>query len=84
MGHVSADELNGYLIAGELGLSGEVREIRGGLTLAMLARKMGKKGLLVPPEAADEACLVDDIKVFPVKSLAEAVAFSSLPQSPPT
>ena len=82
MGHVSADELNGYLIAGELGLSGEVREIRGGLTLAMLARKMGKKGLLVPPEAADEACLVDDIKVFPVQSLAEAVAFFESPAKP--
>ena len=59
MGNFPSDELSEYLVAGELGLSGEIRDIRGGLTLAMLASKMGKKGVLLPEKAADEACLVE-------------------------
>lgn len=62
-----------YLIAGELSLSGKVRPIRGGLALAMMARQTGKQGIMLPPESADEAALVEDIDVVPVRSLDEAV-----------
>ena len=82
MGNFPSDELSEYLVAGELGLSGEIRDIRGGLTIAMLARKMGKKGVLLPEKAADEACLVEEVNVFPVKSLAEAVSFFESTEKP--
>ncbi len=82
MGNLQSDELSDYLVAGELGLSGEIRDIRGGLTLAMLARKMGKKGVLLPEKAADEACLVEEVNVYPVKCLAEAVAFFESSEKP--
>jgi magnesium chelatase family protein len=82
MGNFPSDELSEYLVAGELGLSGEIRDIRGGLTLAMLASKMGKKGVLLPEKAADEACLVEEVNVYPVKSLAEAVAFFESSEKP--
>lgn len=82
MGNFPSHELSEYLVAGELGLSGEIRDIRGGLTLAMLARKMGKKGILLPEKAADEACLVEEVNVYPVKSLAEAVAFFGSTEKP--
>ncbi|MGB0744996.1 MAG: YifB family Mg chelatase-like AAA ATPase [Opitutales bacterium] len=69
------DRLNDYLIAGELSLSGKTRPVRGTLAMALLARKMGKRGIIVPRESADEAALVEDLNVYPVKSLDETVRF---------
>ncbi|WP_309380541.1 YifB family Mg chelatase-like AAA ATPase [Cerasicoccus frondis] len=68
-----AGVLDQYIIAGELSLSGGVRPIRGGLALAMLARQTGKRGVILPPESAEEASLVEDVEVIPIRSLDEAV-----------
>lgn len=65
------------IIAGELGLSGRLRPIRGGLSLALLARKMGMRGVLLPVESAEEAALVDGIEVYGVSKLNEAIAHLS-------
>jgi magnesium chelatase family protein len=74
-GQMKSDWLGEVLIAGELSLSGETRPIRGGLALAMLARKLGKRALLLPPATAEEASLLDEVEVFAVRSLDEACAF---------
>ena len=68
-------ELGDWLIAGELALSGATRPIRGALAMARLARKLGKRGLLLPPVSADEAALVEGIEVYPVASLDQAARF---------
>ena len=68
-------QLNDFLIAGELSLSGRTRPVRGALAMAMLARKLGKRGLIIPAESADEAALVSDIEIYPVQSLDETVHF---------
>ena len=70
-----------YLIAGELGLSGEVRPIHGALAIAMLAKKMKKKGVLLPAQNAFEASGVLDIDVIPINHLTEAVQFLLNPSS---
>ncbi len=75
MNSLAAENLNEYLIAGELALSGKVRKIKGALAMAMLASKLGKKGIVLPRESAEEACLVEGIEVFPVDTLTEAVDF---------
>ena len=69
------DRLDNFLIAGELSLSGKTRPVRGSLAMALLARKSGKHGLIVPAESADEAALVHNINVYPVHSLDETVRF---------
>jgi magnesium chelatase family protein len=69
------ERLDDFLIAGELSLSGKTRPVRGSLAMAMLARKLGIKGLIVPAESADEAALVNDVEIYPVRSLDEAVRF---------
>ena len=74
-GQISEDCLQDFLIAGELALSGETRRIRGGLSMAMLARKQKKRGVLLPPSSAEEASLLKGIDVYSIGSLAEAVAF---------
>ncbi|MGC6423575.1 MAG: YifB family Mg chelatase-like AAA ATPase [Lentimonas sp.] len=68
-------ELNDYLISGELSLSGKARPVKGTLAMAILAKKLGKKGLIVPAESADEAALVEGVAVYPVNSLDETLRF---------
>lgn len=76
---MNGDILKEFLVAGELGLSGETRKIRGGTSIAMLAKKMNLRGVLLPVHSAREAALVEGIDVFGVHSLAEAVAFFEAP-----
>ena len=74
---LEATALDGWMIAGELGLSGATRPIRGALAMARLARRLGKRGILLPSRSAEEAALVEGIDVFPVESLDGAVRFLS-------
>ena len=69
--------LNGQrmLLLGELALNGEVRGVPGALSLALAAREQGLPAAVVPRDNATEAALVEDLDVFPVSSLREAVAF---------
>ena len=71
------ENIEDYLIAGELSLSGQTRPVKGGLALALLARKQRKSGLLLPVETAQEACLVAGVNVYPIQSIDEAVCFLS-------
>jgi magnesium chelatase family protein len=74
-GQLVCPELNHYLIAGELSLSGATRPIKGGLAMAVLARDLGKKAVLLPSPAAQEAALVEGIEVYEIASLDEANRF---------
>ncbi len=69
------DTLSQYLIAGELSLSGEVRPVRGGLPLAILAREQRRRGVILPTRSAREAALATGVDVIPVSSLDQARAF---------
>lgn len=64
-----------YMIVGELGLSGELRPIRGALALAILARERGLKGILLPDTNAEEAGIIPGIDVIPIHHLKDAVTF---------
>ena len=74
-GSIVGDRHKDYLIAGELALDGRVQKIKGGLSLALLAKERKKKGVIVPLENAREAAVVDGLEVIPVKTLAQAIAF---------
>ena len=58
---------------GELGLSGEVRPVRGILCLTLAAREAGAEEILLPSANAAEAAVVEGIRVTGVTSLAAAV-----------
>lgn len=75
IGVLDHSKFSDFLIAGELGLSGDLRPICGGVSLALLARKSGIKNLILPPESALEAALVDGINVYAPKNLLEIVEF---------
>ena len=69
------DRLSAYSVVGELALGGEVRRVRGVLPIALMARAAGKRGILVPPENAEEAAVVEGLDVIPVATLRAAADF---------
>lgn len=71
--HIAPDKLDGWFLSGELSLAGEVKPVQGILPLAILARKQGAKGMLVAPENAAEAAVVEGLAVYPARTLQEAV-----------
>ena len=70
-----AECLRGAMIIGELALNGKVRPIRGALAMAMHARKLGLRCLILPQENANEAAAAGGPPVYGVSSLSEAIAF---------
>lgn len=60
---------------GELGLTGEVRSVRGALCVAAEARRAGFEEIVLPASNAAEAAAVDGIRVVPVRSLAGMVRY---------
>ena len=76
-GQLVCETLDHYLIAGELSLSGATRPIKGGLAMAVLARETGRKAILAPPLAAQEAALVGGVAVYEITSLDQANRFLS-------
>jgi magnesium chelatase family protein len=71
-GDLGIDSVDGLLSVGELSLDGRVRPIRGALSIALKAREVGVKNLLLPEENATEAAVVSGINVYPVKDLRTA------------
>lgn len=66
-------DLDNYLVMGELGLDGSVREVSGALPFADLARTMGRKGCILPLRSALEATECDNISIFGVESLPDVL-----------
>ncbi len=67
--------LDDYIILGELALDGTLRPIKGALPITIEARKQGLKGFILPTENAEEAAVVNEIDIIPVKTLQEAIDF---------
>ncbi len=74
-GQLTTDKLDQYVIMGELALDGTLRPIRGVLPIAIQARKEGFKGFILPTDNASEAAIVNNLEVYPVANLREAVDF---------
>lgn len=74
-GQLHSQELENYLIMGELSLDGILRPIKGVLPIAIEARKQKFKGFILPKENASEAAIVNNLDVIPVETLEEAIQF---------
>lgn len=70
----STEPLDGLVVLGELGLDGCLREVKGVLAAALLARERRMRGVLVPAACTGEAAVIEDIEVFGVRHLAEVIA----------
>ena len=70
---IEAFNLEDYMIMGELSLDGSVLPVKGVLPMAIKAREMGFKKLIVPEANVTEAAVVNKIEVYGVKNLREAI-----------
>ncbi len=74
-GKISRRDFSPYIIVGELALDGSIRPVRGALSIALLAKKLKNRPLLLPAANAAEAALVKGVEVRAVSNLSEAVKF---------
>ena len=65
--------LGDYILMGELGLNGEVREIPGALAYAEMAGQLGFRGCILPLRSAMEAVEFRSIGVYGIRTLDEAI-----------
>ncbi|MBL7685462.1 MAG: YifB family Mg chelatase-like AAA ATPase [Deltaproteobacteria bacterium] len=80
---VPSEKLKDYLIVGELSLTGKLRKIRGTLSIALLARDLKLKGIIIPAENYREASVVEGIEIHGAKTLPEVVEFFALEKEMP-
>ncbi|MBQ1985826.1 MAG: YifB family Mg chelatase-like AAA ATPase [Clostridia bacterium] len=57
------------IFVGELSLSGTLRPVRGVLSMAIEAAKLGYKNMFVPAQNAREGAVVDGLTVYPVEDI---------------
>ena len=81
---IQTDRHREFLLAGELALDGRLRRVKGALSLALLARHLGLRGVILPEENRREAAVVEGVEVYPVATLGQAAAFlnEQLPLEP--
>jgi magnesium chelatase family protein len=80
---IPTDELEAFVVFGELSLGGEIRDSPGALAVAEGTRRAGLRRLIVPRERAREAALVDGIAVVGVECLREAAGIIAGADPPP-
>ena len=72
---VQKGRLRHYFILGELSLDGKVKPIKGTLPIAVAARDLGFRGILLPRGNSKEAAVVKGIEVLPVDTLSDCAEF---------
>ena len=69
--------LDSFMIMGELSLDGSILPIKGALPMAIKAREMGFRGMIVPVANATEAAVVNNLEVYGMATLREVIEFVS-------
>jgi magnesium chelatase family protein len=73
-GQLPEANLKHTMVLGEVGLEGDLRPIRGALSVALAARAAGCRELLLPADNLSEAGVVQELEVRGARTLAEACA----------
>jgi magnesium chelatase family protein len=72
-GQTSLERLAGWAVMGELGLEGDIRPVRGALSMALAARAAAFTGLILPAANVREAAVVEGLDVRGAATLADVV-----------
>ncbi len=74
-GQVATDKSSRFMIMGELSLDGSLQPIKGALPIAILAREHGLEGFILPRMNAQEAAVVERLKVYGVDNIRQVIDF---------
>ena len=72
---IAADNLEDFLIMGELSLDGSLQPIKGALPIAIKAREEGYKGFILPIQNVKEAAIVDGLEVYGVENISQVIKY---------
>ena len=71
--------LSAYLMMGELSLDGQLQPIKGVLAMAIHAKESGLEGIIIPKFNANEAALIEGLKVYAFEHLTQVAQFCNDP-----
>jgi magnesium chelatase family protein len=74
-GQIKAEEVERYIIMGELSLDGTLQTISGALPIAIKAKEEGFKGFFLPIANVQEAAVVSGLDVYGVDNLKQVTDF---------
>ena len=74
-GQIRADEVDQYLIMGELSLDGGLQPIKGALSIAIKAKEEGFKGFFLPIQNVKEAAIVEGLDVYGIENVLQVIDF---------
>ncbi len=74
-GQIQSDEVDKYVIMGEMSLDGGLQPIKGALPIAIKAKQEGFKGLFLPMQNVKEAAIVTDLDVYGVDNVLQLINF---------
>lgn len=74
-GQIKAQEVDRYIIMGELSLDGSLQPIKGALPIAIKAKQEGFKGFFLPIQNVKEAAIVSGLDVYGVENLEQIIGF---------
>jgi len=75
-GQIPTEKLAGHEFVGELALSGELRAVRGALSVALAAAQQ-RRALILPADNLDEASLIREQTLLPAQHLLQVTAHLS-------
>lgn len=75
LGHLVQKQTEGIMVAGELGLGGEIKPVRGILPMVMEAQEKGYRQCIVPYENVAEGAVVKNMEVIGISSLQEVLQY---------
>lgn len=74
-GQIPAEEVDKYIIMGELSLDGSLQPIKGVLPIAIKAKEEGFKGFFLPKQNVKEAAIVSGLEVYGLENVKEIIDF---------
>lgn len=74
-GQIKSEEINNYIIMGELSLDGGLQPIKGALSIAIKAKEEGFKGIILPFQNVKEAAIVEGLDVYGVENIVQVINF---------
>ena len=69
------EKLSKYLIMGEISLNGSIKDIKGAINAAILAKEKNLEGIIVPKGNYSESKLINGLDVVPVSNILEVIEF---------
>ena len=72
---IQNEELDDYILIGELSLDGKIKKVNGILPMCIEAAKLGIKKAIVPKENAKEAAIVKELEIIPVETLTQTIQY---------